>query len=59
MNNLINLFTPPISDGISKEPARVRYVTKGTGTWFYEEDEFISWEESEKSVLWLNGWRKL
>ena len=32
----------------------------GTGQWLFQREEFINWQQSEKSeILWLHGIRKL
>ena len=31
---------------------------EGTGTWFFESNEFTEWYQAKSSFLWLSGFRK-
>jgi hypothetical protein len=38
--------------------AAVQTHYSGTGDWFLESNEYLEWQGSDKSDLWLSGFRK-
>lgn len=55
MMEILNVLCPPSINPADDQSVRKSMLAEDTGTWIFEVPQYVAWEDSCNSFLWLNG----